>query len=905
MTAISFQHAFGKQKRLRLLLGVALGLGLALLLSWLLAAEVLPLASPSPPVTVPAARPAGRQSSPAASKPMLSQSPSAIAEPDGATRQRVNQVLSNLPLRFVPNGGQTNPAVHFTVKGAGHTIFFTPEEVVFSAVEQTADDEAYNSQSAIRSSVVRLRFAGANPRLAVEGLAQMQGVINYLLGNDPARWHFNLPTYQALAYRELYPGVDLVYRGSEGHLKSEFVLAPGTDPSAIVMVYSGMEGLHLRDDGALVLETLLGELIETTPLIYQEVSGVRQEIPGGYVLLDPSPSIPNLQSAIRSRMVGFQVSAYDPSLPLVIDPELVYASYLGGSSQDRGESIAVDDQGSIYVTGWTDSTNFPTTANAIQADQGARDAFVTQIISTGAVYTYGTSSYLGGSSTDYGRGIAVDGEGNVYVLGQTSSSDFPTTTNAIQPAYGGSTDVFVVHIIEAGETYTYAISSYLGGSSFDYSSDIFVDSHGSLYVTGDTGSTDFPTTTNAIQPSHGGGFWDAFVTQITGAGGVYTCSYSSYLGGSSDEEGNGIAVDDDGSAYVTGNTESSDFPTTTLALQPAHGGGLSDAFVTQIVSAGGIYTYGYSSYLGGSDNDWSHGIAVSGDGSIYLTGDTRSSDFPTTTQAIQPVHRGGGWDVFVTQIASAGGAYTYSHSSYLGGSGNDQVYGIAVDGHGSVYVTGNTESSDFPTTTNTMQPGHGGGSVDAFVAQIINAGGIYTYGYSSYLGGSGYDYGYGIAVDSHGNAYVTGNTSSSDFPTTTNALQPGYRGGGDALVAVIFEPRPAIAVEKTANAGSTKVGETITYTYRVTNTGNVSLDPVVAYDDRLGPVTLAATSLAPGISTVGTLAYIVVAGDLPAITNTVTGTGTPPAGPPVTAEASLVLPVSKHHIYLPLVLRDA
>jgi hypothetical protein len=330
-----------------------------------------------------------------------------------------------------------------------------------------------------------------------------------------------------------------------------------------------------------VLQTPLGELSQSAPLIYQEVDGVRQEIPGGYVLHGAAGG----QDALPE-WVSFEVGDHDRALPLVIDPELAYSSYLGGSDYEWGCDIAIDSMGNIYVTGGTDSTDFPTTTNAIQP--GYRgwwiDAYVTQIISTGGVYTYGYSTYLGGSDMDFGWAIVVDDVGNVYVTGETYSTDFPTTTNAIQPGYGGGEwDVFVTQIISAGGVYTYGYSSYLGGSDADYGYGIAVDGAGNIYVTGWTDSTDFPTTTNAIQPGYGGGEWDEFVTQIISTGGVYTYGYSSYLGGSDADYGYGIAVDGAGNVYVTGQAFSTDFPTTTNAIQPGYGGGDTDAFVTQII----------------------------------------------------------------------------------------------------------------------------------------------------------------------------------------------------------------------------------------------------------------------------------------------------------------------------------
>jgi uncharacterized repeat protein (TIGR01451 family) len=746
------------------------------------------------------------------------------SELDAASRERVNQALFNLPLRFVANAGQTDPAVRFTVKGAGHTLFFTQEGVVFSAVQEVEDETV--------RSVVRLRFLEASPHPTVEGLSPLSGVANFFLGNDPAQWRVNVPTYGAVAYRDLYPGVDLIYHGSEGYLKSEFRLAPEADPAAIQMVYSGLEALYLGEDGALVLQTALGELIETAPLIYQKVDGVRQVIPGGYVLL-PSDLIGfrNLSGpGADAYKVGFQVGAYDSTRPLVIDPALAYSTYLGGGDWDAGRSIAVDSDGNAYVTGYTHSSDFPTTTLTIQPSYGGGnyDAFVTQIISVSGIYTYGYSTYLGGGDDDYGNGIAVDSKGSAYVSGETRSSDFPTTTNAIQANYGGGiADAFVSKIISASGSYTLAYSSYLGGNDLDRGSDIVVDSAGEAYATGWTGSTNFPTTTNAIQIGWGGSA-DAFVTQIVNASGVYTYGYSSYLGGTLTDQGHGIAVDDGGNVHVTGVTYSSDFPTTTLAIQPGYGGGNSDAFVTRIISASGVYTYGYSTYLGGGGDDYGQAIVVDSDGNTYVAGYTRSSDFPTHN-ALQATHAtSAASDAFVTKIISASGVYTYGYSSCLGGDGNDQAGDIAVDSVGNTYVTGETHSSSsgFPIR-HAIQAGHGG-SYDAFVTQIISASGSYAYGYSTYLGGSLDDRGYGITVDGDGNAYLTGFTFSTDFPTR-DAVQTD-QGTVDAFVAKIAAPAD-LALSKTVTpTGAVEAGQPVTYTLVYTNDGQVPATGVLITD---------------------------------------------------------------------------
>ncbi len=704
-----------------------------------------------------------------ASAPVIS------STPNPAMYRQVNQSLRHLPLRFIPNAGQTAPVVQFTVKGAGHTIFFTPEGIIFSAASEVEGESV--------PSVVRLQFIGANPQPTFEGLEPMPGRANFFIGSDPARWRTDVPTYGAVAYRDLYPGIDLVYRGTQGNLKSEYHLAPGADPALIEMAYAGLERIRVRDDGSLVLETPLGELIETAPLIYQEVDGVRRTISGGYRLLPPD------RGEGETHRVGFQVDSYDSSRDLVIDPTLGYATYLGGDYLDNGYAIAVDSHGDVYVTGFTRSSDFPTSTLIIQpshANTATNDAFVTQLISSGGAYTYGFSTYLGGADDDIGNDIAVDGEGNVFVAGYSDSSDFPTY-RALRSNRGGSRDAFVTKIVNASGVYTLAYSTYLGGNALDWAFGVAAGGDGDAFVTGGTGSNNFPVTDGALDTSWGGAF-DVFVTQIISASGAYTYGFSTYLGGTGSDQGHSITVDDQGNIYLAGYTGSDDFPISN-ATQPDYGGGSYDAFATQIVNTGGVYTYGFSTYLGGNDFEWGYGIAVDDTGDMYVTGNTDSNDFPTykalrATHANTDTH-----DAFVTHLISASGSYTYGYSTYLGGDGEESGRDVAVDSRGNAYVTGWTYflSDGFPIH-NAIQPQHAG-SHDAFVTQIISAGGTYTYGYSTYLGGDLDDRGYGIAVDSAGRVYVTGWTYSTNFTTTTDALDTSRIGARDVFVARI-DPDP-------------------------------------------------------------------------------------------------------------------
>jgi len=808
-------------------------------------------------------------------RPISSAQVASAAPPGAQSHSQAHSESSlNLPLRFIANAGQTDPAVRFTAKGAGYTLFFAEDQVVFSASTAGADPPGHGLHrmpapipnprpDTHPPSVVQLRFPGANSRPTVEGLNPMPGAVNFFLGNDPTRWRVNVPTYGAIVYRSLYPGVDLVYRGREGRLKSEFRLRPGADPAVIQMLYRGLTGVQLRQDGALVLETPLGELVEEAPLIYQEVDGVRHTIPGGYRLISPAPDA--TVSENDTYRIGFWVATYDPNRPLIIDPALSYASYLGGSSDDIGYGIAVDDNGHIYVVGHTESDDFPT-RDAVDATYGGvADVFVTQIISAGGVYTYGYSTYLGGSDDDIGLAVVVDDAGGVYIAGRTSSSDFPTR-NALDTSLGPWSDAFVTKIISVAGVYTLSYSTYLGGSNWDGGYALAVDDNGNAYVAGVTYSDDFPTRL-AIQPNYTMGICagdvlcgDVFVTQIISASGVYTYGYSTYLGGSGEDAAYGIAIGHAGETYVTGDTRSetglSDFPIRN-AVQPNYGGGGGDAFVTQIISSGGVYTYGYSTFLGGSSLDTATGIGLDNEGGVHLAGGTESHDFPTH-RPIQPNYGGGPDDCFVAQIISASGVYTLGYSTYLGGSNDDVCEGIAVsaDNEERVYVVGGTNSTDFPTRY-AIQPDLGG-NMDSFVTQIISASGVYTWGYFTYLGGSESEIAYAIATSPAGaeDVYVTGDTQSSDFPTR-HAIQPIYRGLVDAFVVKISGGADLALSKSVTPTEAAMPGQTITYTLTYTNSGPISVGGVLITD--IVPITLinvSATGHGAAITPTGSVSYV-------------------------------------------------
>jgi hypothetical protein len=662
-----------------------------------------------------------------------------------------------------------------------------------------------------------MTFDGANPQAKVVGLNKLPGIVNYFIGGDPSKWRTNIPTYQKVEYKNVYPGIDLVYYGNHGQLEYDFIVAPGADPTRITMAFEGAEQIEVDEEGDLVLTVSQSSMDATggdaptlrlqKPVVYQrDEHGEKQRLAGTYVLLAsetsaprPASSVPEESGALHisslTPHVAFQVASYDPTKPLIIDPVLSWATYLGGSDSEEGFGIAVDQAGNAYVTGRTSTpgSGFPgTPGSPIQSTYagGDADAFVTKLNAGGTALVY--STYLGGSDSDVGIGIAVDLAGNAFVTGvtKTPGSGFPgTATSPIQSTLGGGSDAFVTKLNAAGTALVY--STYLGGSGTDeLGRGIAVDQAGNAYVTGltNTSAPGFPETAGSpIQSTYGGGDYDAFVTKLNAAGTALV--YSTYLGGSGTDQATRIAVDLVGNAYVTGGTDTpgSGFPgTATSPIQSTFAGG-SDAFVTKL-NAGGTALV-YSTYLGGSGGEAGTGIAVDQAGNAYVTGFTATpgSGFPgTATSPIQSTFAGGG-DAFVTKLNAAGTALVYS--TYLGGNGEDFAEGVAVDGAGQAHVTGwtTTHGSGFPgTATSPIQSTFAGGFDDAFVTKLNAAGTALVY--STCIGGSGEDQAHGVAVDQAGNAYVIGitNTPGSGFPGTAGSpIQSTLGGSGDAFVAKI------------------------------------------------------------------------------------------------------------------------
>jgi hypothetical protein len=738
-----------------------------------------------------------------------------------------------LPLSFEPNHGQSDPQVRFLSRGDGYTLFLTSEGATLSLRE---GDASHRRQPARTGSVVRMRLVGARPDPAIRGIGELPGKTNYFRGSDPTKWSTNIPTFAKVGYRDVFDGIDLVYYGNHGGLEYDFVVAVGAKPSAIDIAFSGARGMYVdKPSGDLVLkmENGIDEVRFRKPVAYQEETAA--DPPQDATTNGQSQRLIKAGYVVDSRgHVRFQLGPYDHSKTLLIDPTLSYSTYLGGSSNDYGTGIAVDSAGSAYVTGSTNSVNFPITSGSLQATCGggcsgtAGDAFISKLDPTGSYLVY--STYLGGSGNDQGNGIALDGAGDAYVVGQTFSSDFPTTPGVFQSSCGGTCvggDAFVAELNASGSALLY--STYLGGSSNDQGNGIALDASGDAYIVGYSQSTNFPTTLGAYQTTCTcSKAADVIVSELNPSGSALI--YSTYLGGTGSDEGYAIALDASNNAYVTGYTHSTNFPTTPGAFLSTIGANEA-GFVTALNAAGSALVY--STYLGGSTTNTTPcetcatSIVVDSLGSAYVTGLTAESNFPTTPGAFQTVLKSSskGHDAFVTKLNPTGTALVFS--TYLGGSNDDGAISIALDSAGNVWLKGNTQSSNFPVTPGAFQT-VAGGNFDAFVSELDPTGSFLLY--SSYLGGSGAEYGGAtrmLAVDNQSppNVYVAGYTNSTNFPIIGGAFQSVSAGSNDAYVSK-FAPSPNAGLAPTTlNFGNVSDGTTSApLSVTLTNTGNENLN---------------------------------------------------------------------------------
>lgn len=732
-----------------------------------------------------------------------------------------------LPLMFTANQGQTDSEVKFLSQGSGYSVFLTSGSMVLSLrpAGVTSAAEALAAQvpgrpgrggAAIRqweeaaraaqkfTATLAVNLVGGSTNPQVVGEAPLRTKVNYFIGRDPKKWHTNVPTYARVRYLNVYPGVDVVYYGNHGSMEYDFDLAPEADPRRIEFEVKGVDALNLDSAGNLVLTKGANRLRFQTPILYQKVNGVRTRVPGTYVLRG-------------GKHVGFEVGGYDSTKPLVIDPVLVYSTFLGGSSDDFSSGIAVDSAGDAYMVGVTDSPDFPRASIGSYSSTQFR-MFLTKLDPTGSTLLF--ADYFGGTSgDDEAAGIALDSSGNAYVTGCATSSDFPVVS-PYQSTLAGSQDAFLTKFSADGSSIIYSTYlggsalTYIGGSTSQYGNAVSVDSAGEAVLAGVSMATDFPTV-SAYQPSVSAdqfGDWGeyGFLTKFAADGASLV--YSTYLAGSTldtsscydgcfpDSEILGVVTDGSGNAYVTGYTITTDFPVTSGAFMTTYPGLYSDVgFVSKFTGSG---TLAYSTYLGGQNSSLLDAIAVDVHGSAYVTGwDPAGDNFPIVTTSICDPSVSACNGAVVAKLDPAGANLIYS--TFLGTSNNMCGTAIQVDANGDAFIGGSDLAFDL---ANPIEQYAGGGS-DVVVAEIDPS--ASTLLMATFLGGQGWEAGAGLALDSNGEVYVTGETQSLDFPVTPGAFQTTSGGQTDTFISKI-DPKtsaPAVAmVPYSLQFGSENIG---------------------------------------------------------------------------------------------------
>lgn len=603
---------------------------------------------------------------------------------------------------------------------------------------------------------LKLNFISVNSTLTGGKFYELNNIANYLIGSVPEQWRRKKPSYSKIAYQSIYPGIDIIYRGTEGTIHYDFRVAANADAGQIQFKFEGADKIEIDAVGDLVLHLGERQIIQRKPTAYQTVNGVYYPVAVRYLLG-------------ANHQVAFEVGNYDRTKPLVIQPVMVYSTYFGGSAPEQSAGIALDRFGNQYLVGSTLSTDFPGAQNPLSEDGLTnRDVYVAKFKAVSGELEYIT--YLGGESDDEAAGIAVDKDGYVYVTGTTKSDDFPTTPGSFQSKAPNGSNAFVAKLSKDGSKLIY--STYVGGNADDESYGISIDAKGSAYLTGVTDSLDFPQL-KAYQNNKNGAS-DAFVAKLNPTGA--DLAYSTYFGGAGEDWGLSLAVDNTENVYLTGTTSSTNLPATAGAPQPVYAGGASDAFVAKFntLAANGTDSLRFCTFVGGAQSDGALSVALDSQNAVYLTGFTRSKDFSENFRGAATDLKGAS-DAFAVKLNPSGTAFEYKN--LYGGSGQDYGFSIAVNENGEAFLAGSTESKDFPVTADSLQSEFGGGS-DAFVIKIDAAGGRRIF--SSFFGGRGEDDAFSLALDASGNFYLTG-ISTGNLKTTSTAVQKTLNGATDAF----------------------------------------------------------------------------------------------------------------------------
>jgi len=691
------------------------------------------------------------------------------------------EALSNVDKQFfIENKGQWDSDVLYLTRIGGLDAWITKKGVnyTFYKLEEVKQEQSTNRELEMPDKFeqkdyniighrVLMSLIGNNENVSPEGKQKQTGYYNYLIGNDDTKHASNVGLYKEALVKDVYTGIDMRYYFDKGLLRYDYIVHPEADPNQIRFSLEGSDKTYLNEKGELVFTTRFGEVKNADLYCYQQQD--KKQVAAKFTKHGESWTI--------------TLEDYNKNQTLIIDP-LIYSTYIGGSSDaDWGNSIVLDASGNAYIAGQTQSTNYDITAGAFQTtNAGLDDVFVTKLNASGTALIY--STYIGGSGGDEAHSIALDASGNTYITGWTGSTNFDITSGAFQTTKAGFEDVFVTKLNAAGTALLY--STYIGGINDDRAYSIVIDASRNAYITGYTNSLDYDTTAQIT--SWGGS--DAVVTKLNATGTALI--YSTRIGGSDTDWGFSIALDVSGNTYIFGETRSTDYITTSGAFQTTFGGGLNDVFVTKLNALGTALIY--STYIGGNDYDYGSSMALDASGNAYITGYTASPDYDITAGAFQTTYGGGLYDVYVTKLNASGTALLYS--TYIGGITSDLSKSIALDASGNAYITGYTSSTNYDVTSGAFQTTFAGG-YDVFVTKLNVTGTALLY--SSYIGGSGDDRGFAIALDASAYAYITGYTKSTNYDISIGAFQTTYGGSTDTYVTKL-DLTGATAISEISNS---------------------------------------------------------------------------------------------------------
>jgi hypothetical protein len=679
---------------------------------------------------------------------------------------------------FIANEGQIkDDSVRFYANTFGGTVYVTKSgQIVYSLpkFDQKTGEGVKSNQiehKHVKGIALSEEFVDENVKAEVKGEEWTVTKVSYFKGNEPSKWKKDIPTYNLISLGEIYKGIELKLRAYGKNVEKLFFVSPSAKPEAIRVKVNGGKSLSINDKEELEVETEFGTVKFTKPVAYQEIDGKRVEVAVNYSILNSKPRTSNPELTY-----AFAVGNYEKTKELVIDP-LLSSTFLGGNSSSEGAyCLGIDSGGNVYVAGSTYSADFPTTLGAYDTTfnnvEGYTDVFVSKLNSS--LTSLLSSTFLGGGpGYNYAYSLAIDSGGNVYVAGETASSDFPTTPGAYDTTLNNvsGAGIYDAFVSKLDSSLTSLLSStFLGGGYSEEAYSLAIDSGGNVYVAGGTASSDFPTTPGAYDTTLNG-YSDAFVSKLNSN--LTSLLSSTFLGGGPYwDRASSIAIDSGGNVYVAGNTDSFGFPTTPGAYDTTFNSGCGpytiDAFVSKLNSS--LTSLLSSTFLGGSCSDYPYFLAIDSGGNVYVAGYTYSADFPTTLGAYDTTFNNveDYSDAFVSKLDSS--LTSLLSSTFLGGGHYDYAYSLAIDSGGNVYVAGYTYSFDFPTTPGAYDTTLNG-NTDAFVSKLDSS--LTSLLSSTFLGGSRSDYPFSsaidLAIDSGGNVYVTGSTDSFDFPTTPGA----------------------------------------------------------------------------------------------------------------------------------------